>query len=370
MCLSDTSWDSPVSGRQRITRRLAWSNDVIYVDPPDHVDVAWRNPLQARWRHRLVPDGPRLSILEMPHYAGKSYREGLQTRLLDMQARIIRNVVGKRPFMILAFHPLAFPLVERFPDTFVAFHVYDHYGALETTNRAAIDALDEQLTKRANVVIAVSEKLASAREVRKGQTFVVHNGVDYDIFAASYPEPADLASIPHPRVGYVARLNPLVDFELLRDLASGGRQNVVVIGPLRGLTGDAEQRAHAILTQTPGLYWLGERHHEQVPAYVAHRDACAIAYRVTEATEVAATPQKLFEYLAAGKPVVTSNLPLMHQFGRLVSVARTKEEWSQAIRTALDTDSDELRQARRQLAADNSWDAQVSRIRRILEQAS
>jgi hypothetical protein len=75
---------------------------------------------------------------------------------------------------------------------------------------------------------------------------------------------------------------------------------------------------------------------------------------------------KLFEYLAAGKPVVLTNLPLMRPFQPTVRLAASPDDWIVQLREAIATDTPELRTQRQELAARNSWDAQVERIGRIL----
>jgi hypothetical protein len=77
----------------------------------------------------------------------------------------------------------------------------------------------------------------------------------------------------------------------------------------------------------------------------------------------------LFEYLAAGQPVIASRLPLMAQFGDLIRFADSTDDWIHEIRRAIATDCEENRVRRRALAKWNSWDAQVQRIRVVLDEA-
>jgi hypothetical protein len=210
-CLSDSPWNSPISGRQRIALRLARQNPVVYVEPAGALDDIWRRPAKAVWRETITAAAPGLHVLRLPDWAGRAYRPTLRDVMAQLRARLLRPHLRRAPSMVLAFHPSVWPTIQHLGDVFLAYHVYDDYPALETepASQQGMRVYDQQLTQRSNVIVAVSESLAEARSVPGKTAHVVHNGVDYDLFAADHPTPTDLASIPRPRVGDVARLNPL-----------------------------------------------------------------------------------------------------------------------------------------------------------------
>jgi glycosyltransferase involved in cell wall biosynthesis len=272
---------------------------------------------------------------------------------------------GRAPILYV-FHPINWSIVQHFTRSFVCYHVYDDYREFTGVDRSQVGKLDDLLTSRANVVIGVSESLVADRLRLARSAHVVHNGADYTAFADERVLiPQDLVGIPRPRVVYVARLNVMVDFSVLEHLARHSNFQVVVVGPLMEFDQAALAEARRVLA-LPNIHWLGERASALVPAYVRHCDACLIASRVTEVTKAVATAQKLFEYLAAGKPVVSAPLPLMRQFEPSVRFASSLDDWIVQLREAIETDNPERRKQRQELAARNSWDAQVERIGRIL----
>ena len=279
VCLSDSAWDSPISGRQRVMSRLAKRNTVFYVDPPPHVEGLWKHlPRPADLRLTVTKTGAGVEVIRFPLWAGYSHRSSLERPLAWLRAALLKAFLRKRDpaFMFYVWHPFNWSIVQHFPTTFVCYHMYDDYREFSGVDREHIGKLDDLLTRRANVVIGVSESLVSDRQPLARAARVVHNGADYAAFAnEQLPVPQDLAAIPRPRVIYVARLNLLVDFSVLQHLALDGGFQVVVVGPLLDLPPAELAEAKRVLA-LPNIHWLGERAAGLVPAYVRHCDACLI----------------------------------------------------------------------------------------------
>lgn len=371
VCLSDSAWTSGTSGRQQVMSRLARDNDVLYIDPPEHIDGLFRRDSAPRWQARLECVAPRLQVVHFPLWLGHCYKPWLEGWLARQRARLLQRLVrrasGDRAPLLYTWHPDVWPIVRHFRREFICYHVYDDYVHFDGVDAGQLRERDLSLARRANVVIGVSEPLARDRAGVGGPTFVVHNGANYELFAQKgLNEPNDLAKVPRPRACCVSRLHSLVDYDSLAHLARHSEFHLVVVGPLRQMGPEDTARARQVLS-LPKVHWVGEKRPDQVPAYVAHSDVCLIPYRGEHPVVLAAaTPQKLMEYLSAGKPVIAGDMPLMRKFSPLVRFACTPDEWVQQLRAALAEDSPEWRARRQAVGADNSWDAQVGRIREIL----
>src|SRR5205823_2222442 len=187
------------------------------------------------------------------------------------------------------------------------------------------------------------------------QTAFVPNGVDYRSYAAPYSEPVDLQPIPQPRIGYVGRIKRQLDLALLTQLAQRhSGWSFVLVGPQDGM-GD---RAGVLqqLAQLPNVYLLGGKPVSVLPAYTQYLDVCMLCYEVNDYTKFI-YPLKLHEYLASGRPVVGSSIRSLQDFAHVIRLARTPDEWSQALQASLAPAacSAEQVEARRYVARQHDW---------------
>jgi glycosyltransferase involved in cell wall biosynthesis len=165
------------------------------------------------------------------------------------------------------------------------------------------------------------------------QTLFVPNGVDYHAYATPQSEPADLKPIPHPRIGYVGRIKRQLDLSLLSALAQRHREwSFVLVGPLNGLGEQAVLVQE--LSRLPNVYFLGSKPVRMLPAYTQHLDVCMLCYAVNDYTKFI-YPLKLHEYLASGRPVVGAPIRSLLEFAQIIRLARTTDEWSQALNDSL-----------------------------------
>jgi glycosyltransferase involved in cell wall biosynthesis len=368
VCFSNNAWHGRISGRQQVMSRLARHNDVVYVDPPCSFRDAFRlttlttRCLSVEWVM------PRLRVVRFPPWLGVSFKPWLESMLLRQRIVTLRSLFARddrRP-LVHCWHPDYWRYMRYFEGHFVCYHVYDEISSFLGVDAKEVRANDWALSRRADVVLAVSEPLTSERRRFGRPAYTVYNGANYDHFARiNLPEPVDFADVPRPRLCFVSRLHAHVDYDVLNYLAEHTSYRLIIVGPVCRMSEDLTKKAYAVLHH-PNVHWCGERSPVEVPAYVAHSDVCLIPYKLDGVTLVAATPQKMFEYLAAGKPVIASEMPPMRKFAPHVRFASTLDDWIQQVHTAVVTDNDELQAARRALARENSWDAQVERIGSII----
>ena len=162
----------------------------------------------------------------------------------------------------------------------------------------------------------------------------IRNGCPADDFAHradAAPRPADLPTeTERPLVGFVGALYEWIDWELI-ERVSEKRPEVefVFIGPQR--EGHSPPTS---LRQRENVHFLGARPYHEVPAYLAHFDLCWLPF-LRNGVSQAANPVKIYEYLAVGKPVVSTPVADMESYERQVDFGRNAEEIAELIRLGL-----------------------------------
>ncbi|WP_440997109.1 glycosyltransferase [Arhodomonas sp. SL1] len=275
---------------------------------------------------------------------------------------------GDHKLFGLIFHPVHWPYLRGARPRHVHYHVYDHFRKTPGWN-PRLEALDRELLARADVVTAVSRLLAETLEkLVHRKVHWLPNGVDFQLFnETAEAEPSDLASIPGPRVGYIGRLNRKVDFDLIVRLAAARPQwQFVLVGPVANLDARSEPGYWHCLTAA-NIRFLGEKRPDELPAYVAGMDVNLMCYTHRDDLWVQwGYPLKLHEYLATGRPVVSTDLDSVREFAAVVDIAHTDAEWLAAIEAGIG-DGDAARAARRRdVARANSWDERVRVIESLM----
>ena len=242
-------------------------------------------------------------------------------------------------------------------DTPVIYHAVADFQAI-APDVAAIARTEAELVRRANVVLVQSAGLKRRFDPLNRNVHDVGIGVDLALFDPDRATVApEIAGLPHPVIGYIGGVHHHLDFGLLRSLARSFRSGtLVVIGPL--LVDDAE------LPREPNIRYLGARPHAELPELVAAFDVGLIPYRRTTYTATV-NPTKLFEYLAMGVPVVSTDLPEVVALALPDSIARVAgdpTEWASAVAAAVSDGDPRHRTLRRTTALDHDWSRIVERI--------
>ena len=187
-------------------------------------------------------------------------------------------------------------------------------------------------------------------------TAFVPNGVDFEAYATQRPEPEDLRSIPHPRMGYVGRIKRQLNYPLLAALAARRPDwSLVFVGP-RVNSRDATVWVDR-LSRMPNVYFLGEKSVSELPAYTHHLDVCTMCYLLDDYGGAKfGYPLKLHEYLAAGRPVVATPIRTLQEFAGVIRLATTEDEWSRALEQSLSAEAQSPARARERQEVARGYD--------------
>ena len=369
-------WGSDPTSKTHIMRILARrGNRVLWVN-----SIAMRRPTasrrdlgrQATKLHHAL-DGcrevePNLFVfnpLVLP-LPGVAVADRFNAALLGRQLRRQFARYGFERPILWTFLPYVNRLVGRLGERMLIYHCVDEYSAFAGVPRQALIRNDRDLVRRADLVVTSSELLCQERRALNPNTHFVSHGVDTEHFAAaldpSTPIPHDVSRLPHPIVGFFGLLAEWVDLDVVRAIATAHPDwSVVLIG--RATT------SLAPVSGLPNVHVLGPRPYAQLPAYCRGFDVGIIPFRHSDLT-VRANPLKLREYLAAGLPVVATDLPEIRRYDHLVRLATGPTSFVRAIEATLEgrdrTRAREYQEAMR----GESWDARVEELSALIEGAT
>lgn len=244
------------------------------------------------------------------------------------------------------------------------YNVSDEYSFSST--EVAVSARERRLLESVGQVFIISPALMKKKGHFNPHTDSLPAGVDYWRYATPVPEPEDMRSIPHPRIGYLGHLKSRLDWPLLLELSARHPQwSFVFVGPKS--PHPAIDAALAEMSRRSNVYFLGGRPAEKLGEYIQHFDVCTMPYVVDDYTKYI-YPGKMHEYLASGRPVVSSAIHSVEEFSNVIKIAADREGWSTAIEDALSKEENApQRRAERQRAArEYDWDPLVEKIARTI----
>jgi len=212
-----------------------------------------------------------------------------------------------------------------------------------------------------DIVIAPSRALHDSKSRLHSNVVYLPHGVDFDHFAAAShlltPIPPEIVSLPKPIIGFHGLVQELIDFDMIDAIARERPTWSIVLVGRRNFDVVA-------LPARPNIHYLGERPYADIPRYLKGFDVCLIPYRLVPRT-LFANPVKLREYLATGKPIVSTPLPEVLAFGDLVEVASTASEFLVKIEVCLARQ--DAPSARRMAAVrDETWASRAADLRALL----
>lgn len=346
VCVSGFTLTSERGTPCHLMRAMAERVPIIYINPPHSY---------ARARQQPSTDGEGLQVITptLPttfRFLPRRWRRWLVS-LLSVPQVVRRIAPDLHPPVVLWSYlgELTLPLRRALKAEILCYHRLDDYAVLLPKDRP----LERAIEAKADLLFVVSATLQE-QYARQGRTAILlPNGVDLAHFSQALKEgtevPKELASLPSPRIGFVGFVDPLwVDTELLLALAWARPDwSVVIVGPT--------ERWRLPSDVPPNLHLLGARPYRSVPCYLKGMDVCLVPFR-ENAVSRAASPLKLYEYLAAGRAVVSTPVPDLTFLGSVVRSARSQDEFLTAIEASLPLAHDPIEQQRRlEVAAQHSW---------------
>lgn len=364
-------WDSPWQNRHAFVWELSKSHGVFFLSPPFYFPQLFDAKVPPKTKMKdgltLIKDG--LWGYVPPRYLFTNFRFPRLDRLLRaIRHRKIRSTLMQcgfgRPILYI-WHPRFADLIGQFDESFVIYHKYDHYAGYFGGSNIP-DPGEQRLLREADLVMVTSQGLFDLHKDQRPDLQLVPNGVDYELFSSTLTDmvtvPAELESIPGPRIGYVGVINEKVDFKLLIYLCQSHPEwSIVLVGPEK-VTRPEFLPDFDELKRQKNCYFLGRKEGRAVPAYVKGMDVCMMCYLVNDWTYYG-YPLKMHEYLACGKPTVSADLPAVREFSEVVVIPADYTGWCRAIEQLLIEGHQPGKIAKRLAVAHaNSWSERINKM--------
>jgi glycosyltransferase involved in cell wall biosynthesis len=324
LCFSHLRWAFVYQRPQHLLSRAALRAEVFFWEEPIYADIQ-----QADMRVAPQPCGVQVLTPLLPFSCQGKDSVEMQRALLD-QWLADRDLSD---FSAWYYTPMALLFTSHLRPDITVYDCMDQLSAFQGAPPELVE-LEQRLFELADVVFAGGKSLYEAKYGQHSNLHLFPSSIDRAHFAASrkpQADPADQISIPHPRIGFFGVLDERLDRDLLREVAACEPScQFVLIGPVVKIR--EEELPHA-----PNIHYLGQKQYGQLPSYIAHWDAAMLPFAQNASTRFI-SPTKTPEYLAAGKPVISTPVrDVAEPYGRLglARIAANAEEFCAAIKSSL-----------------------------------
>jgi glycosyltransferase involved in cell wall biosynthesis len=254
--------------------------------------------------------------------------------------------------------PVAFDAAIKLRKGLLVYQRTDRYEEYPNVDHEVVKTYDRKLKALADLTVFANQMLFNQEASQCKKALYIDHGVDYELFSMAEQDPhkpEDIAKIPKPIVGYFGSITGhTVDMDFVNTVVKQMPEMSFVF------VGDVFLEA-AELQARKNVWFLGQKPYEQIPHYGKCFDVAIMPWRQNRWIE-GCNPIKLKEYLALGKPVISTPFPELEQYLDVVNVAKTPEEFAQYIRTALAEDSREQIAARRKKVETASCGSKVQML--------
>ena len=359
ICFSHLRWDFVYQRPQHLLKRCAQERRVFFVEEPIFDNGSMRLDISER--------DPNLKVV-VPHLPQGLSSDVAKTAVLhDMiQRMLVENNIHQ--YLAWYYTPMALDFTRHLKPLAVIYDCMDELSAFKGAPEC-LTLRERELFQMADLVFTGGQSLYEAKRDQHRSIFAFPSSIDRAHFGQArgeITEPADQQDIPHPRLGFFGVVDERFDVALL-DEASRLRPDwhFVIIGPVVKI--DPE-----ILPKRENIHYLGGKSYQDLPAYIAGWDVALLLFAQNESTRFI-SPTKTPEYLAAGKPVVSTPIrDVVYPYGQmgLVRIANDAPELVAAANELLQSEADRKAWLATvdEFLAHMSWDETWSRMSRLIDE--
>ena len=316
---------------------------------------------------KKIAEGFFVVNLFVPPFSGRLKRVTEKCALLLFKAYI--KLLNFKPEAAI-FHSTFYAFLTeplKSANVTILYDCIDDFAAFsDVSDSSEITKAERILALKSSYITAVSKRLCEKLRRINPNCFYVPNGADFIHFNRAVElkgSRTELSWNTHHVIGFIGAIREWVNVDLLCRLAnSHSNYSIMIVGPVK--------QGLEKLRQYPNIELIGPKPYNVLPKYLACMDVCIIPFKVNRLT-LASNPIKIYEYLAAGKPVVSTALPeICENASGLVYIARDEEDFVRKVEEAVkeaESPNKELVMRRIKFAKENSWEKRIETIEKLLK---
>lgn len=344
VCFSHLRWNFVFQRPQHLLTRFSNDRRVFYVEELVFADHDHMEVTQIQENLWIV----------VPHLVNKGTNEEQANRQnILLQKLFAENKL--KEYIFWYYTPMSLDFTDSFNPALVVYDCMDELSAFKFAP-VALKSNEEKLFKKADLVFTGGHSLYKAKKDRHSAIYPFPSSIEKEHFAKArfdIAEPADQVTIPHPRIGFYGVIDERMDLDLITKVAAERPDwHFVIIGPVVKI----DEKS---LPRFSNIHYLGNKSYQELPTYLAGWDIAIIPFALNESTRFI-SPTKTPEYLAAGKPVISSSIQdVITPYGdnKLVYIADNAGEFIAAAEEVLSMEDRDLWLSNvDSFLCDNSWD--------------
>jgi UDP-galactopyranose mutase len=359
VCFSHLRWDFVYQRPQHLLTRCARERRVFFIEEPIFGHGSTRLDIQER-------DGGVLVVV--PHLPEGLRSEVATTAVLKEMVHTLFSEHGIREYVFWYYTPMALSFTKDFSPKASIYDCMDELSAFKGAHSRLGD-FEQELFRRVDLVFTGGQSLYEAKRNAHPAVYAFPSSIDVSYFGKARTitgDPEDQAAIPHPRLGFFGVIDERFDIELLDAMARMRPDwQFVMIGPIVKIHPDT-------LPKHPNIHYLGAKKYEELPGYLAGWDIAMLLFARNESTRFI-SPTKTPEYLAAGKPVISTSITdVIRPYGELnlVKIADSPTEFIRAAEEFMSKGGEDADWLNRvdEFLADMSWDKTWAQMSDLINQ--
>jgi UDP-galactopyranose mutase len=357
VCLSHLRWDFVYQRPQHLFSRCAKERRVFFIEEPIFDDGPIRMDVSQR------EDGLHVVVPHLTHETPDVARDAVLQGLIDRLFKDYRI----REHILWYYTPMAMSFTRHLEPVAVVYDCMDELSAFKGAP-PALRFHEAELFNRADLVFTGGQSLYEVKRKQHRNVHAFPSSIDVKHFAQARKiteDPVDQKDIPHPRMGFFGVIDERLDIDLIKGLAEARPDwHLVIIGPVVKIN-------EADLPRRENIHYLGGKSYKELPAYLAGWDVALLTFARNESTRFI-SPTKTPEYLAAGKPVVSTSIRDVirpYEQLELVRIADSVEDFVSAVESAMKDDMKIHTQRVDAFLAQTSWNRTWEEMRELIEEA-